>query len=58
MTIKKSNRRLFITLPANITAALEAAGWVSQKEISVYILRATAEKLDREEAETAKTKKK
>lgn len=56
MTIKKSNKRLFITLPANITAALEAAGCVSQKEISFYVLRATAEKLEKEE--TAANKKK
>jgi hypothetical protein len=58
MTIKQGNKRLYITFPASIVNALEALGCISQKEISFYILRATAEKLEREEAIDNKSKKK
>jgi len=46
MTIKKGNKRLFITLPESLVIALEEEGFQTQKEISFYILRLLMDNLE------------
>jgi len=45
--IKQGNHRFYLTLPEKLFADIKAAGYITQKDISHFILMATSEKLDK-----------
>jgi len=45
--IKQGNHRFYLTLPEKLFADIKASGYITQKDISHFILMAVSEKLGR-----------
>ncbi|MDR2594540.1 MAG: hypothetical protein LBC87_07210 [Fibromonadaceae bacterium] len=45
--LKKGNQRFWLTLPEKLFADMNAMGYITQKDISHFILMAVSEKLER-----------